>query len=160
VAQSKPVAITGYCTRDSLRSDIQARLEYTVTGKDTVYTSEEYFIDDVKVKKEQYRANQKVHDYWGQTNTVYHLTMLDFDGDKVYEVLKRGPCRCGLWIRYYKNGKMMERGNYYELTDDDLKAMKRKKGDCNSVKNDTWKYYSPGGVLLREENYDKGRLLP
>jgi antitoxin component YwqK of YwqJK toxin-antitoxin module len=77
--------------------------------------------------------------------------------------------KTGNWVEYYENGKTKSIGKYYpasisgEVTDTlqdengNLKVVR-----CDNpiyLKDSTWKYYSESGELIREEFYDKAKLM-
>ena len=83
--------------------------------------------------------------------------------------------RTGLWKEYFENGKLKSEGCYCEdihpvyVTHDNVDSLKNEYPNLidNIIfldytldfKSGQWKYYNEKGMLIREEYYEKGKLI-
>jgi len=149
--------IIKYCDRDSSSTSCCG----SYTGYDD--GAGHFFINKKQVTKKVYDniIKKESESIELKCHAPYILITLDIDGDTISKALKESFFNyCGLFIEYYKNGKIKTKGNYYNYSRQERDEFTNRNYDMPlNVKDGEWLYYNDGGILIKKETYKKGVLI-
>jgi antitoxin component YwqK of YwqJK toxin-antitoxin module len=138
-------------------SKLDTLITYNVSLKaETGSGYAKYYVNESEVRKIVYDSYKKFWDNIEKCTPCY-LKSYDEDDSLMSESVQFTDCGVGIWIEYYKNGILKEKGQFKENHTGNWSNIYAR-GFCE-VKVGEWKYFDEKGKLLKVEHYKDGILI-
>lgn len=159
-----------------LSKDIKVFKHITPGDGDSV-VDYSYYIDSICLGLEEFDKNGKPI-YWQTYISKFQENGLNiswYPNGQINSICNYiNGQRIGVYVQYYDNGKLKEKGNYWINQQGDTLIFNNIKVDTvpdehgnmrvvvssgKDLKDGEWVYYSEKGVLIRKEKYFHGKLI-